>query len=103
MIIKNLGIFDENFIIFGQVELLKYNQTRKKHINQGLRFNQRLVWVQLGDRSKSGCKLGISSTHRESEKRERVITWQHLIGPPQHINVMWQHPIGPPHLCGSHT
>jgi hypothetical protein len=29
VIIKNLGIFDENFIIFVQVELPEKNQTRK--------------------------------------------------------------------------
>jgi hypothetical protein len=59
--------------------------------------------VQLGDRYTTGCKLGISNTHTENQRREREgATWQHLIGPPQHVSATCQHLIGPPHPCGSH-
>jgi hypothetical protein len=61
----------------------------------------------------SGCNLGIKTclganwgsqacTHRIREEREGA-TWQHLIGPPQHVSATLQHPIDPPHPCGSHT
>jgi hypothetical protein len=44
---------------------------QEKQINQRLRFNQELVWVQLGDRDLSECKLGISSIHIQDQRRER--------------------------------
>jgi hypothetical protein len=47
----------------------KIKQIKKR--DQGLRFNQGFIWVQLGDRDSSGCKLGISNIHIQNQRRER--------------------------------
>jgi hypothetical protein len=47
----------------------KIKQIKKR--DQGLRFNQGFIWVQLGDRDSSGCKLGISNIHTQNQRRER--------------------------------
>jgi hypothetical protein len=48
----------------------KIKQIKKK--DQGLRFNQGFIWVQLGDRDSFGCKLGIPNIHTQNQRRERV-------------------------------
>jgi hypothetical protein len=53
---------------------IKINSEKIKQIkkgDQGLRFNQGFIWVQLGDRNSSGCKLGISNIHTQDHRRER--------------------------------
>jgi hypothetical protein len=54
---------------------IKINSEKIKQIkkgDQGLRFNQGFIWVQLGDRYTTGCKLGISNIHTQNQRRERV-------------------------------
>jgi hypothetical protein len=52
-----------------KINLEKIKQIKKG--DQGLRFNQGFIWVQLGDRYTTGCKLGISNIHSQNQRRER--------------------------------
>jgi hypothetical protein len=56
----------------------------------------------LGTETLLGANWGCQTcTHRIREEGESV-TWQHLIGPPQHVSATWQHLIGSPHPCRPH-
>jgi hypothetical protein len=61
-----------DFWISGAIKINsgKIKQIKKK--DQELRFNQGFIWVQLGDRDSSGCKLGIPNIHTQNQRRERV-------------------------------
>jgi hypothetical protein len=60
-----------DFWISEAIEINSEEIKQIKWINQGLRFNQGLIWVQLGDRYTVGCKLGISNIHIQNQRRER--------------------------------
>jgi hypothetical protein len=54
------------------------------------------LWVQLGDRYNSWCKLGTISRGMQDQRREREeATWQYQGEPNQQANVMWHSLIGP--------
>jgi hypothetical protein len=57
-------------------ETIKINSEEIEQIkkgDQGLKFNQGFIWVQLGDNSSSGYKLGVRNTENTKQvKREGV-------------------------------
>jgi hypothetical protein len=115
-----------DFWISGAIKINSEKIKQIKKGDQGLRFNQGFIWVQLGDRDSSGCKLGISNMHTQNQRRERgchvstphwaTSAWQchmstshwstpvsgphpgmsHLTGGP-HLSATWQSFNGPPH------
>jgi hypothetical protein len=80
---------------------IKINSEKIKQIkkgDQGLRFNQGFIWVQLGDKDSSGCKLGISNIHTQNQRRERGC---HVSAPHWATSACQCH-VSAPHPCGSH-
>jgi hypothetical protein len=86
VIIMNFGIFGENFIIFGQVKLLKKiqgNKTNLKELIKGLDLIKGFSGYNLGTETVLGANWRQITHKPENRGERRVATWQPLIWPPQ--------------------
>jgi hypothetical protein len=64
-----------------KINLRKIKQIKRK--DQGLRFNQGFIWVQLGDRYTAGCNLEARKSANSKSSNHADATWRLSIGPTQ--------------------